>query len=447
MTFNSPLKLIPLGGLGEIGQNMMIVEYHEEILVIDAGLIFPNTNLPNIDFGIPDTTYLESRKHKVKAILVTHGHEDHIGALPFLLEKIQAPVYSSPLTSQLIKTKLNGKKKQNKLVIKEIQANNQIQIGSFKVEFFRVTHSIPDSMGIAIKTPYGTIIHTGDFKIDQTPYDGVRSDLSHIARLAKEGVLILCSDSTYAEIKGYSESESLVKESLSNIMMTSQDRIIIATFASLISRIQAIIDLAHQYDRNVSVMGRSMVRNLKIATKTGHIKDPHSVIKPIGEISKLPPHKAIIIGTGGQGESASFITRLANQTHSEVRISNQDTIIISSSPIPGNEPVIGKVIDNLIRRGAKVIYDKIDRVHVHGHARQEELKLMLSITNPKFFMPIHGELRHLIAHSNLAKSMGYAQDNIFTLEKGDVLEIDSNGAAVTGAVTAGTVYIGGTTRT
>ena len=443
MTPSYPIKLIPLGGLGEIGQNMLVVEYQEEIIIIDAGLIFPHSKLTNVDFGIPDTTYLENKKDNIKAILVTHGHEDHIGAIPHLLEKIQVPVYSSPLTTHLIKSKLRRTKTHNSSVVvfKEIEANTQIQIGPFEITFFRVTHSIPDSMGIAINTPCGMIIHTGDFKIDQTPNDGIRSDLSHIASIAKDGVLMLCSDSTYAELPGYSESESLVRNSFSRIMTNSQDRLIIATFASLITRIQAIIDLAPQYDRNVSVMGRSMVRNLKIAQITGHIKDPYSVLKPISEVNKLPPHKAIIVGTGGQGESNSFITKLSKQAHSEVNISSKDTIIISSSPIPGNEPNMGIVIDNLLRCGAKVIYNKIDTVHVHGHAKQEELKLMLSITNPKFFVPIHGELRHLVAHSHLAASMGLSRDNIFVLEKGDVLEINPNKAKVTGTVPAGTIYI------
>ncbi len=449
-TFNSEttpysLRVIPLGGLGEIGQNMMVFEMGEDIIVIDAGMLFPGTDIPGVDFGVPDITYLERNTDRIRAILITHGHEDHIGALPYLLANIDAPVFSSKLTNALISSKLKGSGLLKKARLHVIDPYEPFQIGAFSIEFFRVCHSIPDAMGIALRTPFGIVIHTGDFKIDHTPQDRNATDFSFLSRMSAEGVLLLCSDSTYAEIEGYTPSEDVVGKSLSRMISNSRGRVIIVTFASLISRIQQIINAGYQDGRKVSIIGRSMNNNVKMALKLGYITDPGNVIVSIRESLKLPMNRTILIATGSQGEPTSAISRIANDEHQDISIQESDTVILSSSPIPGNETHVAKTIDNLFRRGAEVIYSRIATVHVRGHASKEELKTMLSITNPKYFVPVHGEYRHLKAHAKIAYELRQSESNTFVMENGDVLEITSNGAKMVGTVPSGTRYIDGKT--
>ena len=436
-----PLKIIPLGGLGEIGQNMMVVEYHQDIVVIDAGLLFPGNDMPGVELGVPDTTYLEKNQDRVKAILITHGHEDHIGALSFLLSKINAPVYSSRLTNSLIFAKLKQASLIQTVNLQIVEPQEKLFIGDFEIEFFRVCHSIPDSMGIAIKTPYGTIIHTGDFKIDHTPADGIPFDFVHLSELARDGVLLLCSDSTYAEVDGYTNSEKLVGAALDSVIEDAPGRVIIVTFASLISRVQQIIDSVGKHKRKVSLVGRSMNTNIKMALRMGYAKDEDNVMVSIRESRKLPLNKIVYIATGSQGEPNAAITRISNGNHPDINIIKGDTVVLSSSPIPGNETSVARTIDSLFRRGARVIYNRIAPVHVRGHASREELKIMIRLTKPKYFLPIHGEYRHLAAHANIAKEMGLPEKSIFVIEDGEVLEITEAKAQVIETVPSGTIYL------
>ena len=438
---SSPLKIIPLGGLGEIGQNMMVIECHQDIVVIDAGLLFPGNDMPGVELGIPDTTYLEKNRDRVKAILITHGHEDHIGALSFLLSKIDAPVYSSRLTHSLISNKLKQASIIKSASLHVVKPQEKLSAGIFEFEFFRVCHSIPDSMGIAIRTPFGTIIHTGDFKIDHTPADGIPFDFDHLSRLTRDGVLLLCSDSTYAEVEGYTGSEKLVGDALDNAIKEASGRVIIVTFASLIARVQQIINSAERHQKKISLVGRSMNVNIKMALRMGYVKDSGNVIVSIKESRNLPLNKVIYIATGSQGEPNAAITRIANGNHPDINIVNGDTVVLSSSPIPGNETSVAKTIDSLFRRGARVIYSRIAPVHVHGHASREELKLMINLTKPKYFLPIHGEYRHLKAHADIAKGMGMSEKSVFVIEDGEVLEITDDGAQVAGRVPSGTIYM------
>ena len=438
---SSPLKIIPLGGLGEIGQNMMVIECHQDIVVIDAGLLFPGNDMPGVELGIPDTTYLEKNRDRVKAILITHGHEDHIGALSFLLSKIDAPVYSSRLTHSLISNKLKQASIIKSASLHVVKPQEKLSAGIFEFEFFRVCHSIPDSMGIAIRTPFGTIIHTGDFKIDHTPADGIPFDFDHLSRLTRDGVLLLCSDSTYAEVEGYTGSEKLVGNALDNAIKEASGRVIIVTFASLIARVQQIINSAEKHQKKISLVGRSMNVNIKMALRMGYVKDSGNVIVSIKESRNLPLNKVIYIATGSQGEPNAAITRIANGNHPDINIVNGDTVVLSSSPIPGNETSVAKTIDSLFRRGARVIYSRIAPVHVHGHASREELKLMINLTKPKYFLPIHGEYRHLKAHADIAKGMGMSEKSVFVIEDGEVLEITDDGAQVAGRVPSGTIYM------
>ena len=438
---SSPLKIIPLGGLGEIGQNMMVIECHQDIVVIDAGLLFPGNDMPGVELGIPDTTYLEKNRDRVKAILITHGHEDHIGALSFLLSKIDAPVYSSRLTHSLISNKLKQASIIKSASLHVVKPQEKLSAGIFEFEFFRVCHSIPDSMGIAIRTPFGTIIHTGDFKIDHTPADGIPFDFDHLSRLTRNGVLLLCSDSTYAEVEGYTGSEKLVGNALDNAIKEASGRVIIVTFASLIARVQQIINSAEKHQKKISLVGRSMNVNIKMALRMGYVKDSGNVIVSNKESRNLPLNKVIYIATGSQGEPNAAITRIANGNHPDINIVNGDTVVLSSSPIPGNETSVAKTIDSLFRRGARVIYSRIAPVHVHGHASREELKLMINLTKPKYFLPIHGEYRHLKAHADIAKGMGMSEKSVFVIEDGEVLEITDDGAQVAGRVPSGTIYM------
>ena len=438
-----PLRIIPLGGLGEIGKNMMALEYGRDIIVVDAGVLFPEEDMPGVDLVIPDISYLVSNRDRVRAIFITHGHEDHIGALPYVLRELNVPVYAPRLAYGLISVKLKEHGALRKTTLREIEPNKAIKSGSFSVEFFRVCHSIPDAMGLAIRTPIGLIIHTGDFKIDHTPVDGMPTDLAHLASLSKGGVLLLLSDSTYAEVPGYTASERVVGEALDQVIGQAQGRVIVATFASLIARIQQVMDAAGRHHRKVGVVGRSMVNNVKMALEMGYLNDPDEVLVPINTLRKLQPHQTVVVTTGSQGEPTSALVRIANGDHRDVRIRSGDTIVISATPIPGNETVVSRTIDNLLRQGAEVLHERIATVHVHGHASQEELKTMLNITRPRFFVPIHGAYRHLVAHGELARLMGVATENVFILEDGDVLELAEDRGEVTERVPAGHVYVDG----
>ena len=441
----SPLTVIPLGGLGEIGQNMLALEYEDDIVVVDAGVLFPGEDTPGIDFAIPDISYLRENRDRVRAILITHGHEDHIGALPFVLAEIDAPVYASRLTHGLISVKLRERGMIRDARLNVVEPHTRFRVGAFQVEFFRVCHSIPDAMGLAIETPLGMVIHTGDFKIDHTPIDSQPMDFIALARLAGDGALLLLSDSTYAEVKGYTESEQVVGRALDRLIGEAPGRVMVATFASLISRVQHVVDSAVKYDRKVAVVGRSMANNVKMARKMGYLDVPDGVLVSTRDAARLPQERVVIVATGSQGEPTSALVRIANGDHRDVEVVPGDTVIISASPIPGNETLIAKTIDSLFMRGAQVYYSRIEMVHVHGHASQEELKMMLGLVRPRYFVPVHGEYRHLVAHAAIARSMGVPASNTFVLTDGDVLQIDSGGADVVGTVPVGRVYVDGRT--
>jgi len=422
---------------------MMAIEMSGEIVVIDAGLIFPDKDIPKADFGVPDIAYLEKNLDKVKGILITHGHEDHIGAIPYLISRVNVPIYSSNLTNSLISSKLKAHGLLKESTLNIIDPEIPFFLGKFEITFFRVCHSIPDSMGIAISTELGTLIHTGDFKVDYTPQDGLATDFSYLSDMADKGILLLMSDSTYAEMEGHSESEIVVGMALQEIIRNSKGRVLIATFASLISRVQQIIDAAFSQGKKVSVVGRSMNNNVKMSLRMGYITDPGNVLIPIRQSAKLPDNKVVIIATGSQGEPSSVMSRISKGNHQQLSVKPDDTIVLSSSPIPGNETSVSKIIDNLFRKGANVIYNRISKVHVHGHASKEELKLMLEVTNPKYFIPIHGEYRHLLAHAKISNDLGRPPKNTFVLEDGDVLEISHGSAEIVDSVESGTIYMEG----
>ena len=442
----SQLRVIPLGGLGEIGKNMMAFEYEDDIVIVDCGVQFPEEGMFGVDLIIPDVSYLMERLDKVRAILITHGHEDHIGALPFILPKLQCPVFAPRLAHGLITAKLKERRAARDSVVNPIDPGLVHQIGeAFEVSWFRVCHSIPDAMGIAVGTPLGTIIHTGDFKIDHTPVDGRIFDLPSLAHYGDDGVLLLCSDSTYAEVPGYTTSERVVGEALDRAIGEADGRVLVATFASLVSRVQQVVDAADKHGRKVSIVGRSMVDTVKVATELGYLKVPEGTLVPLGETRKLPPEKVVLMTTGSQGEPTSALVRIAKQEHRDVNIMSGDTVIISATPIPGNELPVSHTIDNLLRQGAKVLYDRIATVHVHGHASQEELKLVLRLVRPKYFVPVHGEFRHLTAHAQLAWDLDVAKDGIFVMEDGDVLELSEDGSRMEDHVSAGPIFVDGLT--
>ena len=441
---DSQLRIIPLGGLGEIGQNMMAIEYGGEIVVIDAGVLFLEEELPGIDFAVPDFTYLRENRSRFRAVLITHGHEDHIGALPYLLAEMNVPVYSSRLTNGLISVKLREHKLLKDANLNVVEPNTRVRVSSqFGAQFFRVCHSIPDAMGIAVSTPAGVVVHTGDFKIDHTPADGKPTDFTTLSQIAKEGVLLLLSDSTYAEVDGYTTSEQVVGEALDRAIGDATGRVMIATFASLISRIQQIINAAVKYDRKVTVVGRSMINNVNMALKMGYLDAPPDTVIPMSKARDLPLENTVIVATGSQGEPTSALVRIANNSHQDIEIVPGDTVVISASPIPGNETVVAKTVDNLLRQGASVLYSRVSLVHVHGHASREELKMMLSIVRPTYFVPVHGEYRHLVQHASIASDMGIPRSRIFVLEDGDVLELDEEGGEVVDQVQTGHVFVDG----
>jgi ribonuclease J len=437
------LRIIPLGGLGEIGKNMMVVEYEDDIIVIDAGLMFPEEEMLGVDLVIPDISYLLERRNKIKGILVTHGHEDHIGALPYVLPQLGVPVYSTKLTNGLISVKLKERKALAGADLRVVSPGAKITLGRFQIEFFPVCHSIPDATGLIIKTPLGTIVHSGDFKLDHTPVSGAPTDLSRLARLGSEGVLLLLSDSTYSEVPGYTPSERVVGEALDRIMSEAPGRVIITTFSSLVSRIQQVIDSAAKYGRRVFIIGRNMSDIVRMALELGYLHAPDGILGRLDEIKKLPNNKIVFVTTGSQGEPTSALVRMANRDHRQVHIVPNDTIAISATPVPGNEAVVAKTMDNLLKQGANVVYSAIAPVHVHGHGSQEELKLLLSVVKPKYFVPIHGEYRHLSQHARLAESIGIPRESIFVMEDGEVLEIEPKNARLAGRVTSSNVYVDG----
>ena len=438
-----PLRVIPLGGLGEIGKNMMALEYERDIIVIDSGVLFPEEDMPGVDLIIPDITYLVERKDRVRAILITHGHEDHTGALPYVLPRLPVPVYAPRLAHGLISVKIKEHRALRGTNLEIVEPGKPLRFGKFRVEFFPVCHSIPDAMGLAIETPVGTVIHTGDFKIDYTPVDGKPTDLTQLATYGSKGVLLLFSDSTYAEAPGYTPSEQVVGQALERAIGDAPGRVLVATFASLISRIQQVIDAAAIHNRKVGIVGRSMVANVRMSIDMGYLTAPPGVLLPLGETKGLAAEDVVLITTGSQGEPTSALVRIANRDHRDIRLIPGDTVIISASPIPGNETVITRTIDNLMRQGARVLFDKVALVHVHGHGSQEELKIMLNLIKPRFFVPVHGEYHHLVAHASLAKMMGVAESGIHVLEDGDVMEVTQDGAEVVGRVPSGHVYIEG----
>ncbi len=437
------LRLIPLGGLSEIGKNMMVMEYEDDIIIIDAGLMFPEEEMLGIDLVIPDISYLLERKEKIKGIVITHGHEDHIGAIPYLLPQLNVPIYSTKLTRGLISVKLKERKALSGANLRVVQFGNKIALGKFWIEFFPVCHSIPDSAGLIIYTPIGNIIHSGDFKLDYTPVSGDPTALSRLAQLGGQGVLLLLSDSTYAELPGYTPSERVVGETLDRVIAEAPGRVIITTFSSLISRVQQIIDAAAKYQRRVFIVGRSMNDTVRMAIELGYLRAPDGVLAKMDELRGLPHNKIVFVTTGSQGEPTSALVRMANRDHPQLHIIRGDTVVISATPVPGNEAVVNRTVDNLFKQGAQVLYNKVAPVHVHGHASQEELKLLLNVVKPKFFMPIHGEYRHLSLHARLAQSVGVPEENTFILEDGDVIEFSPQSGKITGKVTSSNVYVDG----
>ena len=437
------LRLIPLGGLSEIGKNMMALEYEDDIVIIDAGLMFPEEEMLGIDLVIPDISYLLENKDRVRGIIITHGHEDHIGALPYLLPQLNVPVYATRLTQGLISVKLKERKAFPGANLKVIPPGGSFTLGKFRIEFFAVCHSIPDAVGLIIYTPIGTIVHSGDFKLDYTPVDCKPTDVSRLAQLGAQGVLLLLSDSTYAELPGYTPSERVVGETLDRVVAEAKGRVIIATFSSLISRIQQIIDVAAKYGRRVFIVGRSMIDTVRMSLELGYLKAPNGVLARLDELRGLPHNKIVFITTGSQGEPTSALVRMANRDHRILHIQKGDTVVISATPIPGNEAVVNRTVDTIFKQGATVLYSKLAEVHVHGHGSQEELKLLLNLVKPRFFVPIHGEYRHLALHARLAESVGVPKDNTFVLEDGDILELSPQGGRVTGKVASGNVYIDG----
>ena len=439
----SNLKIIPLGGLLEIGKNITVIEYEDDIVIVDCGLGFPEDDMLGVDLVIPDITYLEKNKDKIRGLVITHGHEDHIGGIPYLLKQINVPIYATKLTVGLISNKLEEHNLLRSTKMKEVRPGQTITLGSMKVEFIKITHSIPDACALAIHTPVGTIVHTGDFKIDYTPIDGEVIDLGRLAAIGNKGVLALMSDSTNAERKGYTMSESTVGEVLDKLFVNCTKRIVVATFSSNVHRVQQIVNSAVKYNRKVAICGRSMCNMIETARKLGYIDVPDNVFIDIDSIKSYPDDRLVIITTGSQGEPMSALTRMASGEHKKVQITPNDLIIISANPIPGNEKYISKVIDDLMAIGAEVIYNALQDIHVSGHACQEEQKLMLTLVKPKYFIPVHGEYRQLIAHAETAKTLGISSENIFLTENGKVLELNENEAKFTGHVTSGKVLVDG----
>ena len=437
------LRIIPLGGLHEIGKNITVFEYGDDMIAVDCGLSFPEDDMLGVDLVIPDITYILKNQEKFRGLVITHGHEDHIGSIPYFLKQLNTPIYGTKLTLGLIKNKLEEHNLTKSTKLHEVRQGQSIKLGCFKIEFIRSSHSIPDSVMLAINTPVGTILHTGDFKIDYTPIDGKIMDLGRIAEIGNKGVLALMSDSTNSERKGYTMSESSVGEVFDKLFMHCTKRIVVATFASNVHRVQQIVNSAVKYGRKIAVCGRSMINMINTAKDLGFIKCPDNLFIDIDMINNYTDNQLVIITTGSQGEAMSALTRMATGTHKKVKITQNDLVIISATPIPGNEKYVSKVIDDLMQIGAEVVYSALEDVHVSGHACQEEQKLILTLTKPKYFIPVHGDYRHLVAHSETAKSVGIPKENIFMLHNGLVLEMNKESAEYADTVPSGRILVDG----
>lgn len=437
------IKVIPLGGLGEIGKNITAIEYNNEIIIIDCGISFPDEDMYGVDLVIPDIRYLLDKKDKVKGMFLTHGHEDHIGAIPYILKQLNIPVYGTKLTIGLVENKLKEHDLLNHVDLNPVKAGQSIKLENMKIEFIRVTHSIADACGLAIHTPLGIILHTGDFKIDYTPIDGRMTDLNRIATLGKKGVLLLMADSTNVERSGHSISEKTIGETLNRIFTNAKGRIIVATFASNIHRMQQIVNASVMQNRKVVFSGRSMENISQVAMELGYLHIPTEYIVDIDDISKYPNNEITIITTGSQGEPMAGLSRIAYGSHRKIIIEPDDFFIISASPIPGNDKLVSRVINQLFKKGVDVIYEDLEEIHVSGHAYQEELKLIHSLVKPKYFMPVHGEYRHLKHHKDLAIKLGMKPQNVFTLETGQVLEITNEGVNANKRVHTGVIFVDG----
>jgi ribonuclease J len=438
------VRLIPLGGLGEIGKNMMVVEYQEDIIIIDVGLMFPDDEMFGVDLVIPDVSYLADKLDRIRGILITHGHEDHAGALPYILPALHfPPVYATRLTQGLISIKLKERRILDQATLHVVAPGDIITLGDCQAEFYRVNHSIPDATGVILRTPAGTIIHTGDYKFDHTPVDGLLTDFGLLARTGQEGVLALLGDSTRVEVPGYTPSERAITDTFDQLFATAPGRVIVATFASHISRVQQLLEIAEGYNRRVALVGRSMLNNVHMAIELGYLTVPDGLIIRAEDIHRYDPEQILILCTGSQGEPTSALTRIANRDHRLIQIEPGDVVVLSATPIPGNEKQVNRTINNLSKQGAEVLHQGVANVHVSGHASQEELKLMLSLLRPQFFMPIHGEYRQLIRHKKLAESVGIPDMNILVAEDGDVVEVTPESIRKVNHVTCGNVYVDG----
>lgn len=437
------IKIIPLGGINEIGKNITAIEYKEDIVIIDCGLKFPDDDMFGIDIVIPDISYLLKNSEKIKGIFLTHGHEDHIGALPYVLKQLNVPVYGTKLTLGIIETKLKEHGLLGSTELVRVKPKDIIKLSSVSVEFIKTNHSIADSVAIAIHTPLGVVLHTGDFKIDYTPIDGEMMDFARLAEIGRKGVLVMMADSTNVEKVGYTMTEKVVGETFDRLFGKANGRIIVATFASNVHRIQQIITAAQKYEKKVAVSGRSMENIVQVAIELGYLEVGKDVLVPVDQIGKYPNDKIVVITTGSQGEPMSALARMAASEHRKISIVPGDTVIISATPIPGNEKFVSKVINQLFKKGAEVIYDSVEKIHVSGHACQEELKLMHALVKPKFFIPVHGEYRHLKKHGELAMELGLPEKNLVICENGDVIELTRNYIKKNGSVTSGQVFVDG----
>ena len=437
------LKIIPLGGLGEIGLNMMVFEYGKTLFVVDAGLMFPEDYMLGIDYVIPDMDYLKQSKLKVSGIILTHAHEDHIGALSYLLKEINAPVFGTPFTLELVRHKLEEKNILSSAALHEIFPGEKLKLGAFEIEFIRVGHSVVDGVGLAIDTPIGLIVHTGDFKISHSSINGMLTDVNRFARCGEKGVLALLSDSTNVEKEGYTISDKEISDTLARIMEGKKGRIIIALFASNITRIQHIVNIAREREKKIVISGRSIEVSVNIARELGYLSVPEGMEIGIDQIGDFPDDEIIMVTTGSQGEPMSALARMASGTHKQIKVKQEDTVILSSKFIPGNEKAIANIINRLYKRGADVIYEKISEIHVSGHAFQEELKLMINLTKPKYFIPIHGEYRHLTLHARLAEQVGILHENVILAENGQIIKFDESGGSIEESITTGRVLVDG----
>lgn len=440
---NSKLRIIPLGGLGEIGKNMTVIEYEDEIIIIDAGIMFPENDMLGIDLIIPDYNYLMDKLDRVTAVLITHGHEDHVGALPHLMNDIQAPIYATALTAGLIEVKLRQAKLWQDVQLNIIEAGDLFTIGSFTIEPFHMTHSIPDCVGYGITTPVGLLVYTGDYKFDHTPADGKASDFAKLAEFSSRGVLCLMADSTNADQPGWTPSETVIEEAFDQLFREAPGRIIIATFASLTSRIQQAADMSQKYGRRLAITGRSMRENTKMARQLGYLNIPEELLVDINQAPNIPANQITIMATGSQGEPSAVMGRLARGRHRQLSIQEGDTVVFSAHAIPGNEEVIHRTINQLFQRGANVLYERIAKVHVSGHASQEEMKLLINLIRPKFLVPIHGELRHLRQHAQLARQLGIPEENVVAIENGTPLELTSDSLTVCPRMPGGYIFVDG----